>query len=161
MNRSRLGAVLGLALAAGLSILMTAASATGTAKGAPIASSWTLVKFVQPQPACTGAGFQGAQHYSRLECGFGYFKVSVDGASVAPTTPAVVKVTFLDGAGNALQTQTATARTTAGSEGWQFTIQPKSTWPAGPVTIRASDVDTDGAGPQPNQHGDFGDFVII
>ena len=43
---------------------------------APVASGWTLVKFPQPQPACTGVGFQGAIYYDRLDCGFGYVSVS-------------------------------------------------------------------------------------
>src|SRR6187551_2450876 len=161
MRRSRLGVVLGLALAASLTIFLTASSATGTSQSAPMAAGWTLIKFLQPQPACTGAGFAGAENYNRLECGFGYLKVSIDGKDIAPTTPAIVKVTFFDKNGQLLTTQTTTARTTAGSEGWEFDIQPAATWPAGPVTIRLTDVDPDGAGPQPNKHGNFGENGII
>ena len=160
MRSTRRRAIVWLVLAACLATFLTASSATGAAS-APAATSWTLIKFVQTQPACTGAGFQGAEHYNRLECGFGYLKVNVDGKDLAPTTPAVVKVTFLDRDGNPLATQTTTRRTTAGSEGWQFIIQPASTWPAGPVTIRLTDVDPDGAGPQPNRHGNFGEAGII
>jgi hypothetical protein len=86
MRRSRLGAVLGLALAASLTIFLTASTATGNVQSAPVAAGWTLVKFVQPQPACTGAGFQGVEHYNRRECGFGYVKVSIDGKDVATKT---------------------------------------------------------------------------
>jgi immune inhibitor A len=163
MRLNRLGAVLGLALAASLMMFLTASAATGSAQHAPVASGWTLVKFVQTQPACTGVGFQGAENYNRLECGFGYFRVNIDGTELSPvtSTAALVKITFLDRDGNALATQTTTRRTTAGSEGWQFTVQPGLSWPAGPVTIRVTDVDTDGAGPSPNQHGNFGENGIV
>ena len=136
--------------------------ATASESAAPVATGWTLIKFVQTQPACTGAGFQGAVHYQRLECGFGY--VAVSGTTLTGTTRSVVKVSFVDARGNTLQTQTATARTTAGSEGWQFTIQPQrlpNPWPAGPIAIRVTDVDPDGVGPLPNETGNFGETGII
>ena len=116
--------------------------ASASEPGAPAVSGWTLVKFVQTQPACTGSGFQGAVHYQRLECGFGYAAVS--GTTLTGALKSIVKVGFIDPAGNTLATQTATARTTAGSEGWQFTIQPQrlpNPWPAGPITIRVTEVD--------------------
>jgi immune inhibitor A len=161
MRTRRLRAIAALAFAICLATFLTASSATGSPSGAPAASAWTLVKFVQTQPACTGAGFQGAQHYNRLECGFGYMRVSVDGQNLPPTPPAIVKVSFIDRDGKVIVVQTTTRRTTAGSEGWQFTIQPTASWPAGPITIRVTDVDPDGAGPQPNQQGNFGEAGII
>ena len=117
------------------------------------ATGWTLIKFPQGQPACTGVGWPSG-HYTRLECGFGY--VSVTGTTLTGT-PSVVKVGFFDRSGNQLASQTTTVRTTSGSQGWQFTIQPASTWPAGQVTIRVTDVDPDGVGPAANQSGNFGE----
>src|SRR5688500_2263921 len=68
----------------------------------PIASGWTLIKFPEPQPVCTGVGFLGAVYYDRLDCGFGY-------VSVTETTPtSTVKVSFIDSAGVTQNTQTTT-----------------------------------------------------
>jgi immune inhibitor A len=164
VNRPRIA--LGIALAA-LAAFFAFALAPGqdaaaSEAQAPVVTGWTLVKFVQPQPACTGSGFRDVVHYQRLECGFGYAAVS--GTTLAGTLRSIVKVSFLDRDGNALQTQTATARTTAGSEGWQFSIQPQrlpSPWPAGPVTIRVTEVDPDGTGPLANQVGNFGETGIV
>ncbi len=143
-------------------VLSAAKPATASEPGAFMSTSWTLIKFVQTQPACTGAGFQGAVHYTRLECGIGYTAVS--GTKLTTPHRSVVKVGFFDRDGNLLQTQTATARTTAGSEGWQFNIQPErlpNPWPAGPVAIRVTEVDPDGTGPLPNETGNFGETGII
>ena len=150
-----LGAFLALSLGSGQ-------FASASEPGAPVVTGWTTIKFVQTQPACTGAGFPGAVHYQRLECGFGYAAVS--GTTLTGALASVVKVGFIDADGNTLQTQIATARTTAGSQGWEFDIQPQrlpTPWPAGPITIRVTDVDPDGAGPQPNQTGNFGETGII
>ena len=97
--------------------------ASASEPGAPAVSGWTLVKFVQTQPACTGAGFQGAVHYQRLECGFGYAAVS--GTTLTGALKSDRQGRLHRRRRQHAATQTATARTTAGSEGWQFTIQPQ------------------------------------
>ena len=152
-----------VALAAAITLTLGASRhATASASTAPAVTGWTLIKFVQTQPACTGAGFQGAVHYQRLECGFGY--VAVSGTTITNPLRSVVKVSFIDRDGNTLETQPTTARTTAGSEGWQFNIVPQrlsTPWPAGPITIRVTEVDVDGTGPIPAETGNFGETGII
>jgi len=156
-------AALLVAMAAALALTVGASHhATASASTAPVVTGWTLIKFVQTQPACTGAGFQGAVHYQRLECGFGYTAVS--GTKLTNPNRSVVKVSFIDRDGKTLETQTATARTTAGSAGWQFNIVPQrlpNPWPAGPITIRVTEVDVDGVGPEPAVTGNFGETGII
>jgi M6 family metalloprotease-like protein len=152
-----------VAMAAALALTIGASQhATASPANAPVVTGWTTVKFVQTQPACTGAGFQGAVHYQRLECGFGY--VAVAGTKVTNPMRSSVEVSFLDADGNTLETQVTTARTTAGSEGWQFNIVPQrlpNPWPAGPITIRVTKVDADGVGPLPAETGNFGETGII
>src|SRR5688572_22209123 len=88
---------LGLLLAAGvLATTLTAATPAPAVEGAasPVASNWTMLKFAQGQPACTGAGFFGAVYYDRLDCGFGWVQVS--GTQLTQTNGSVVKVSFVD-----------------------------------------------------------------
>jgi M6 family metalloprotease-like protein len=148
----------GLLLAAILTMtLLTAAQAPASENPTPVATGWTLVKFPQPQPACTGLGFAGAFYYDRLDCGFGYVQVSE--TNLAQPNASVVKVSFIDSSGVTRTTQTTTGRTA--NNAWQFTIQPGAAWAAGTVTIRVTEVDPDGTGPQPNQVGNFGETAFI
>jgi M6 family metalloprotease-like protein len=132
--------------------------ASGAPSGAPVASGWTLVKFPQGQPACTGVGFLGAVYYDRLDCGFGYVRVS-ETTQVPDPGRSVVKVSSIDSSGVTRSTQTTTARTA--DVAWQFNITPGANWTPGTVTVRVSEVDPDGTGPQPNQVGNFGETTFI
>jgi len=148
----------GLLLAALLIVtLLAAAQSPATTEPTPVASGWTLVKFPQPQPACTGLGFEGAVYYDRLDCGFGYVQVS--GTNLVNPNRSVVKVSFIDSGGVTRNTQTATAR--AADNAWQFNIQPGTSWAPGKLTIRVTEVDPDGTGPEPNQTGNFGETSLI
>jgi M6 family metalloprotease-like protein len=134
-----------------------ASRALAAPAGAPSASGWTLIKFPQGQPACTGVGFIGPVYYDRLDCGFGFVQVSE--TSLSLPNRSVVKVSFIDSAGVTQNTQTTTARTA--DNAWQFSIfpvgSPPTAWAAGPVTIRVTEVDTDGTGSNPNEIGNFGE----
>jgi len=149
----------GLLLAAILIVtFMTAAQAPAVDNPAPVASGWTMVKFPQGQPACTGVGFIGAVYYDRLDCGFGYVKVS-ETTQVPGPGRSIVKVSFIDSSGVTRNTQTTTARTA--DVAWQFNITPGANWTPGTVTVRVTEVDPDGTGPQPNQVGNFGETTFI
>src|SRR5688572_5180174 len=151
---------LGLLLAAGLlATTLTAATPAPAVEGLapPDAGNWTMLKFAQGQPACTGAGFFGAVYYDRLDCGFGYMQVSE--TRVTQPNRSVVKVSFVDSSGVTRETQTTTARTVENA--WQFTLQPAASWTPGAVRIRVSEVDPDGPGPAPNQVGNFGETQVI
>ena len=153
----RAGLRLALAAAILATILTAAAPAPAVESQAPIAANWTLVKFPQPQPACTGSGFQGSVYYDKLDCGFGYVRISE--TNVNQPNRSVVKVAFIDSSGVTRETQTTTARTA--EVAWQFIFQPGASWTPGPVTVRVTEVDPDGAGPQPNQVGNFGETNLI
>ncbi len=133
-----------LLIVAGLSVV-SGAGVRAEAPTAAVASGWTLVKFPQSQPACTGVGFQGAVYYDRLDCGFGYVAVS------ETTATSTVTVQFIDSTGTVRNTQTTTYR--AADVAWQFTIAPGADWAPGPVTIRVSNVD--------GTSGNFGETSII
>ena len=89
-RRGRFGLL--LASAALATTLTAATPAPAVESLAPVAANWTLVKFVQPQPACTGSGFQGSAYFDRLDCGFGYVRVS--NTNVVQPNRSVVKVSF-------------------------------------------------------------------
>jgi immune inhibitor A len=154
-RRGRLSLV-GIAVAL-TTMLAAAAPAPAVESGAPVASGWTLVKFPLPQPACTGLGFLGAVYYDRLDCGFGY--VQVTETNLVQPNRSVVKVSFIDSAGVTRNTQTTTARTAENA--WQFFTTPGPDWAPGTVTIRVTEVDPDGPGPQANQVGNFGETTFI
>jgi len=143
--RKRLATLIAIALMAttGLSV-RAPASVAAAPSGAPGASSWTLIKYPQPQPACTGVGYP-ALYFNRLDCGFGYVGVS----GTTPTS--VVQVALIGSDGSALGTQTTTYR--SADDAWQFNLTPGSAWPAGAVTVRV--VSVDGA------TGDFGDTSFL
>jgi immune inhibitor A len=156
---SRRGGLTLLVSAVVLATTLAAAAPAPAVEGlaSPIASNWTLIKFPQPQPACTGSGFFGSVYYDRLDCGFGYVRVSE--TRVAQPNRSVVKVSFVDSSGVTRETQTTTARTAENA--WQFILQPGPSWTPGAVKIRVTEVDPDGAGPAPNQVGNFGETEVI
>ena len=102
-------------------------------------------------------------HYQRLECGFGYAAVS--GTTLTGTLKS-------DREGRLHRRRTGTrcrprsrppARPPAAKAGSSRSSRSGSRipWPAGPITIRVTEVDADGAGPLPNQTGNFGETGII
>jgi immune inhibitor A len=137
---------------------LTAAGPAPASQGqAPTAVGWTIVKYPLVQPACSGLGFQGSVYYDRLDCGFGYVRVTE--TKLAAPNASVVKVSFIDSGGVTRNTQTATARTA--DNAWQFNILPGASWAPGTVRVRVSEVDPDGAGPLPNHVGNFGEITFI
>ena len=150
-RRGRVGLILVATIAAAL---LTTAPSPATTGHAPVASGWTTFKFPTGQPGCTGFGFGGAVNYDRRDCGFGFVQVSETNQ-----TTSVVKVSFIDSTGTTRVTQTTTARPE--DEAWEFDITPGASWAPGTVTIRVTEVDPDGAGPQPNQVGNFGESNFI
>ncbi|HEY8239413.1 MAG TPA: hypothetical protein VIF63_08245, partial [Candidatus Limnocylindrales bacterium] len=100
---------------------------------APVVGGWVTNKFPVGMPTCTGVGYPGATYYDRLDCGFGWVTVS------ETTAASVVKIATVTGDGVVRGTQTATYR--AADVAWQFTIKPDATWPAGPFTLRVTEVD--------------------
>lgn len=104
---------------------------------APMASGWTIVKFPQPQPLCTGVGLLGSLYFDRLDCGFGYVTVS----ETTPESTNVV-VDFVGPDGNVFETQETTYRVE--EDAWEFSITPTASWPAGDITLRARAGDTVG-----------------
>ena len=118
-----------------LGLTVTSAPAATAADGDHVASGWTLIKFPQGQPACAGAGFIGALHYDRLDCGFGY--VGVTGTDETSS----VTVQFVGAGDEVLDTRETTYR--AEESAWEFDVVPDTgaAWPAGVVTIRVSEVD--------------------
>src|SRR5688572_33352336 len=114
--------------------LPTAGPALADEPSAPMAGGWVLVKYPQPQPACTGVGWQGAVYYDRLDCGFGWVPVS-------ETTPtSTVEIAFVGPTGVEHDRQTATYR--PANQAWQFSIRPGLDWVAGLTTIRVVEVDS-------------------
>ncbi|MGH3032170.1 MAG: hypothetical protein ACRDNE_15690, partial [Gaiellaceae bacterium] len=95
-----------------------------------MASGWTIVKFPQPQPLCTGVGLLGSLYFDRLDCGFGYVTVS---ETTPESTNVVVDLVGPDG--NVFETQETTYR--AEEDAWEFSITPTASWPAGNITLRA------------------------
>jgi immune inhibitor A len=127
--------VVAAALASALIGLIGAQTAPGGAPpAAPTASGWTLVKFTQPQPACTGFGFIGAIYYDRNDCGFGFVQVT------ETTEDSSVSVEFLDPDENVLDRQDD-LEYRSDDEAWEFAITPESDWPAGEITIRVVKAD--------------------
>jgi hypothetical protein len=109
-----------------------------------MASGWTLYKFPQGQPLCTGLGYAGAVYFDRLDCGFGF-------VSISGTTPtSSVDVQFIDSDGVVQATELTSYREE--DVAWEFSFQPTNSWSAGPVTLRISNVD--------GIPGNFGEMVI-
>jgi M6 family metalloprotease-like protein len=94
------------------------------------AGGFTVVKFPQPQPACTGVGFNGAHWFDALDCGFGY--VAVGGTTATST----VTVDAYDGSGAKVSSQQASYRSS--DQAWEFEIVPQRSWRPGTLTYRVS-----------------------
>ena len=104
-----------------------------------------MLKFPQPQPACTGFGLESALYWDRRDCGFGW-------VGVAETTPASTVVLAVVGSdGSTLATQTLAWR--AEDNAWEFDLAPAATWPAGTTTLRVVSVD--------GVSGDFGETTFL
>src|SRR4051794_40318868 len=127
--RSRLLLVGLLGALAAATILTSSASTAGAAAAGATASSFDVVKFPGPQPACTGVGLRGSVYFDRLDCGFGTFALS----GATPTSSVQVDLVGPDG-GTPFATQQATFRTSDGS--WEYEIAPDATWPAGEISVR-------------------------
>ncbi len=142
----RLVALVVIALLATTGLSFRAPSPVAAASSAsPAASGWTLIKYPQPQPACTGVGYKGAIHFDRLDCGFGYVSVS---GTIATS---IVQVALIGSNGATLNTQTTTYR--SAENAWQFTMTPTASWPVGAVAIRVVSVD--------GVSGDFGETAFL
>src|SRR4051812_29282475 len=127
--RSRLLLVGLLGALAAATIFTSAAPMAGAASTAATASSFDVVKFPGPQPACTGVGLRASLYFDRLDCGFGTFSLS------GATQTSVVQVDFVGpGGGAPFATQKATFRTSDGA--WEYEIVPDATWPAGEISVR-------------------------
>jgi M6 family metalloprotease-like protein len=136
--------IVALVATTGLSVRAPAAVSAAPA-GVLAASGWTLIKYPQGQPACTGVGYEGAIYFDRLDCGFGYVSVS------NTTAASSVQVELIGSDGATLATQTTTYR--AAENAWQFTMTPGASWPVGAVTIRVVSVD--------GLAGDFGETAFL
>ncbi|MFN2470591.1 MAG: immune inhibitor A domain-containing protein [Gaiellaceae bacterium] len=143
----------------GLLLMLPATTQSAPTPATHVASGWQIVKFPQPQPACTGVGLRFSFYWDRQDCGFGYVRVSGT-STAAGLNRSVVKVKFFDSTGAQRgPEQTATARTA--DDAWQYNIRPDATWVAGEATIRVSSVDPDGAGAQPAVTGNFGEMTFF
>jgi len=124
---------------------LTPPAAEAKANHAPMAGGWTIYKYPVGQPSCTGAGYPGATYWDRLDCGFGFVPVS-------ETTPSsVVKIATITSDGVTRGTQTASWR--SADTAWQFSLAFQAAWPAGPVTLRVTEVN--GAA------GNFGEVEVL
>ncbi len=132
-RRSALGAVGAFVAVVVLLALPNAQPASAGPAAAPVVNGWTIYKLLTPQPACTGAGWPGFVHFDRLDCGFGDVAVT----ETIPTS--TVKVAFVGSNDAVLETQTTSYR--PATKTWRFFVEPQSSWPAGPVRIRVSEVD--------------------
>ena len=131
-------------LIAGL-LYVSSPSVSANDSAVPVASGWTLLKFPQGQPACTGLGYSGAIYFDRLDCGFGYVGVSETG----PDSDVTFEI--IDASGAIRDTQTGLYREE--EVAWQFYITPAADWVPGKVTIRVTGVD--------GQNGNFGESSIL
>jgi immune inhibitor A len=118
--------------ALGAATLFTYAGAAPAASGGAdfVVGGWSLVEFIQGQPACTGVGYE-KQLFKRSDCGFG--RVFITPATAGKQ----VKVEFIDGDGTVVDTQNVT--TVASPLGRaQFNILPDQNWDPGEITVRAT-----------------------
>src|SRR5919109_4155781 len=122
-----------LAVAAiGAATLFSYAGAAPAASGGTdfIVGGWSIVEYIQGQPACTGVGYE-KQLFKRADCGFGRVFITPATAGKA------VKIDFIDGDGTIVDTQNVT--TVASPLGRaQFNIYPDQNWDPGEITVRAT-----------------------
>ncbi|HEV3478354.1 MAG TPA: hypothetical protein VG144_02765, partial [Gaiellaceae bacterium] len=117
-------AQLSLAALAAATLFSFAGAAPAASGGAEfVVGGWSLVEFIQGQPACTGAGYE-KQLFKRSDCGFG--RVFITPATAGKS----VKIEFIDGDGTVVDTQNVT--TIANPLGRaQFNILPDQNWDPG------------------------------
>ena len=124
-------AQLAVATLGAVTLFTYAGAAPAASSGAEfVLGGWSLVEYIQGQPACTGVGYE-KQLFKRSDCGFGRVFV----------TPAIagkqVKIEFIDGDGTIVDTQNVT--TVASPLGRaQFNIFPDQNWDPGEITVRAT-----------------------
>jgi hypothetical protein len=110
-----------------LVLLVIPVGSAQTSGAAFTLGGWELVEFLQPQPLCSGVGYD-KRLFSRPDCGFG--RVTISPAAVRPVT-----VQFVDGDGTVVDSQTVTS-SAAGVA--QFAVTPDAEWDPGTITVRAS-----------------------
>src|SRR5512144_2851182 len=115
----RMLVVLGVALAAALPLGALGVGAVSAASSGETFAlgSWQLVEYLQPQPACTGVGYD-KRLLRRQECGFG--RVTLTPAAAKP-----VKVEFVDSTGSVVDTQSVASDDTGVA---QFDVTPTQSW---------------------------------
>src|SRR4051812_27300249 len=125
----RLFVALGVALAAALPLGALGVGAVSAASSgqAFALGSWQLVEYLQPQPACTGVGYD-KRLLRRQECAFG--RVTLSPAAAKP-----VKVDLIDSTGTVVNTQTVTSDASGVA---QFNVAPTQSWAPGTMTARAT-----------------------
>jgi immune inhibitor A len=119
-------------VALGAVTLFTYAGAAPAASGEAdfVVGGWSLVEYVQGQPACTGVGYE-KQLFKRSDCGFG--RVFITPATAGKQ----VKIEFIDSDGTVVDTQNVT--TVASPLGRaQFNIYPDQNWDPGEIRVRAT-----------------------
>src|SRR5262245_15303498 len=132
MNPRHLTAGLAAAAALAAIALLGPAGTTATASGPQVAaSSFDLVKFPTPNPACTGVGLRNSLYFDTLDCGFGTFALSNTAQDAAVTVDLIGP-----NGGAPLETQQATFRTQDSM--WEYEIAPTSSWPSGEITVRVT-----------------------
>ena len=122
------GAVTLLAAVCALLVLLPSGAPAQVGKQQFTLGSWQLIEYIQPQPACTGVGYE-KRVLARSDCGFG--RVTVSPAAAGKT----VNVDFVDGDGTVVDTQ---AVTTDASGVAQFDVIPDGTWDPGTITVKAT-----------------------
>ena len=137
--------------------LAAASPAPATENLAPVAAGWTMIKYPGPQPGCTGVGYEGSVYYDRLDCGFGY--VSVSETTLTGANASEVTVSFID-AGRR-HTQRPDRDAADGRQRLAVQHHAGVELAGRPVTVRVTEVDPDGAGPAPNQVGNFGETSLF
>jgi immune inhibitor A len=116
-------------LAAALSLGVFGSDVDAAATGADFTlGGWQIVEFIQPQPACTGVGYEKTV-FSRPDCGFGRVFLTPAAAGKA------VRIQFVDNDGTVVNTQNVTTTATGQA---QFNITPNTNWDPGEISVRAA-----------------------
>ncbi len=126
-------------------------TAARTISATPAAGTWTLLKFPQPAPACTGVAYSGITYFETIDCGFGYVTVS------ETTDTSTVVVELVDSTDTVVDTVTTTYRDD--DIAWEFDITPTSSWTPGLITARVSSVTNSGESAQTGNFGQTTFFV--
>jgi immune inhibitor A len=125
----RLLVVLAVAFAAALPLGALGVGAVSAASSGQsyALGSWQIVEYLQPQPACTGVGYD-KRLLRRQECAFG--RVTLTPAAAKP-----VHVDLIDSTGAVVSRQDVTADSTGVA---QFDVTPTNAWAPGTITARAT-----------------------